>query len=469
MNDEAVTVLGARRWLNGEWPYRDWHTRFSPGSYALAAAFFLFTGVNQAGTRSLMLLLISLQGLVLFELSRGLPGKLRYLPWLLWSLIGIQEFPIFNYHWVSVLAFSLLTLAARYWLERGTSRSAAGVGGCLALCGWILQSEGLAGTLLVALAAWRGGRQKGVVVASTLLCSVLLWCPFLLQGSQVWQNNGAEMSLLLRFNFNPYGPSHLLPPFLGAWQSSPGGDPLGWAHAWALALVYAFKYGGFYLILAIHLWRQRGAPSAEQVLGWACLALALANANRQTLEYQSFLCPIWFVIAVSVLRRAVWPVLALVLLHWTLNLAVESRDRRFAITTPSGVYWTSEEWEAQAYNKLGQWIRGLVVPGQEAACLPYQCCLYTLWNLPNPLAEPVLIPLSYPLASFEQAHQRMLHRKTRWLIYTPLSPEGIASTYRVPAAQFAEAQQAAHQVLVADFHLRESLGGMELWELRARK
>lgn len=68
MEDEAVTVLGADRLLQGEWPYLDWDTRHTPGSYFLCAGWFLVVGTSMFSVRMLMVFVAALLGLLQYRL-----------------------------------------------------------------------------------------------------------------------------------------------------------------------------------------------------------------------------------------------------------------------------------------------------------------------------------------------------------------------------------------------------------------
>lgn len=462
INDEAVTVHGAQRWLVGEWPYWHWITRQTPGCYALTALFFAFFGDSQPATRALMLILASLQGLVIFHLSRPLSGWRRFAPWLLWCWLGLIDFPILGYHWMSVLNFTVVVAFCQSWVAR-QPRAAAGLGLALASGVFFLQSEGLAGLVLTGF-CWLRWRPPGLgrLAAWLVGSSLLLWMPFLPVLPVIVKASVLDMKPHLLFNRHPYAWADLIPMIQGARASSAAGDPLGFCYIHLKVFVYCFKYGLLYVVLALSLWRQRKMRSADEAIlavGVACLVAV--NLNRQTLEYGSYLLPIWFILSVRLAGRGTALVLGLCGLFWLLNLAVWWRDCRTPIATPAGVYWTEESWAGRAYGRLGEWA-ALVTPAQAALCLPFQPCLYTLWHLKNPSPETNLIPISRARSAFEETARLLDQQEVPWIIYTPMTPHDC----NADPVEFQKAAEEMLAILTTHYELRDEFGGMKLFQRR---
>lgn len=462
INDEGVTVYGAQRWLQGQWPYSHFETRHTPGSYALTAAFFAIFGDSQMATRLLMLLLAGLQGLLVFHLSSGLKGSLRYAPWACWTAIGLLDFPVLGYHWMAILFYTALAAAARGWLlYPQQSWWPRLCGTLLALSGYFLQSEGLAAVLLVGLVwvCWRpaGILQVGLGAATT---SAVLWLPFLPVWHRVLQDSVLDVHSYIRFNRHPYSFEDLYPLWQGAKASSWSGDAVGTGFAWTRLLVYTLKYGLYYPVLAAGLllsWRRNDRDA--QLIALATVALTLANLNRQTLEYLAFLQPLWFIVLFRVAGAFAPVLLSLLVVYWGGYLGLWWRDCRFAIPTPAGTYYTENPSQAAAYNKVGEWIRQHLQPGDRALCYPFQPALYALWKLRSPLPQSFLVPLSTPPATLQQAVDQARRQNNAWVIYLPMNPLDC----NVPVLDYQQQERHWLLQLTRDLQLLEDFHGIQLY------
>lgn len=460
LHDEAYVVLGVQRWLQGEWPFSDWLTHIAPGSYCLALPWMALFGTDQWGTRSLMGVLAALQGLVVWELARPLQPWARGLAWLCWATLGMMEIPILNYHWFSLFFFSLAALAAREWVA-GTRRADLALGLGVALSGWSLQSEGLAGLFLIA-GCWLGFRPPGLarVLASLVVSSLVLWGPFLPHAGEVLEQNVLFMRGHQSWNRFHYSWAELGPSLEGARQSSLAADPAGASYAWLLVLVRAFKYCGLAPLLglaALRLWR---SPQREvSCLLVATLALGLANFNRQTLHYSAYLLPLAFPLMLWEIshwpgfRKMRWAGLATLLSFCLLDGYLWQRDNVFPIETPSGRYWTWDRGQQQGYALIDSWLAQPRRENQEVLCFPYEGALYSLWHLRNPLAEPVLVPLECDLRTAQEAAQRIDQRKVPWILFVPLNGEVLAREHDIDPAHYEALQQEFYRVLTAHYEV----------------
>ena len=475
MNDEAYVVLGAQRWLGGQWPYRDWLTHLTPGSYSLTVPWFWIWGDGQWGTRSLMGLLAALQGLVTWELARPLKWTDRMLAWLCWAVLGLLEIPILNYHWFSLLWYSLAVVSARWWVE-GRKHAAACFGAAVALAGWCLQSEGLAGCLLVA-AVWLRWRPAGLprTLGALLATSVLLWLPFFPWLGQVLEQNvlfmrGHLSSASFAYNWSELAPS-LEAARLSSWQA----DPCGSGYAWLLFWWRALKYGALPLIVVMGCWRaRRPEHRSQQVLLLGLLVLALANRNRQTLHYCGYLLPVAFPCLVWELshwpgyRRWRWLLVGSLLSFWGLQGWLYARDNRWAVETPAGTYWSDDPNQRLGHQLLGNWLEQIRAKGQEVVCWPYSPSLYTLWRMPNPLPEPVLYPTEVGLPEAERAAQILQARRVAWMIFIPVDGATAARERDLKADDFNTLQQQFYQVLAHDYDLVQQVSILHLLHRRGQ-
>jgi hypothetical protein len=463
MDDEAVTVLGATRILAGELPYRDWETRHTPGSYFVAALYFLVGGSGPLGTRSLMGLISSLSGLVIQRCAdRVGRGAVRYLPWVLWTCGGIYEKRHLNYHWFGTLS-TLLTL---YWLLRWVDdrspRSALVAGGSAALSSWFLQSNGLSSLLMVVLVGARL-RAPGMlrVGAAYLVTQVLLWIPWLAYASQVWQNHFSVLERHMQFNRQAYSwafLSELAGSFRGIDLSQ---NLVHGLAAWSNFAHLAMQYGLFYVVVVLALvvaeWRR---DRGQIAVTYACLAWALTTGYCQAPNYLSYACPA-FQIALPCLlgpsfrgRQAVivgWAgleVLGWFFRAWSISLAY-----RYPVETRVGTYWSPEPSEAMQWNQLHGWIAEHCPAGSKVLAYPYFTRVYTLEKLANPIPSPILVPWLFSDPEFGHCAQVLEREKIAYILYRPLSIESIQSTYpSVPIEEFRQDYVRQSNRLLATYH-----------------
>ena len=475
LQDEAYVVLGVRALLRAEFPYRDWYSYLSPGSYFQALPWMALVGTNQFGTRSLMALLAAAQGIAIWELAAPLKRGWRWFAWLLWSCLGLMEIPILNYHWFSNFWFTLATLAACSWVT-GKERSGWLVGASVALAGWTLQSEGLAGVLLLIGCGllFRPPAQLRAWLA-LLGTSLVLWAPCLPWLPQIWQQSVLALRAHQKWASFHYTWQELTPSWEAARASLPGADLAGWSYAWLLFGMRALKYGALPALILLGIlqaWRSRNRHF--QVLCLATVILAMANANRQTVHYFSYLLvlafPLW-AFQLSSLRWGKWPrnaLMGLTLVFWALNAYLWQRDFRLPIPTAAGVYWSDSSYQQKLYSILGRWCQICSQDPRGALCQEYQPHLYSLWNLRVPIQEITLVPLQADPAAVERAARRLDELETPWMIYVPIHPAAIAEEHsQVSGEQYARAQQEVYQVLTQRYEVVERIDILQL--LRRRK
>lgn len=108
--DEGITVYGAVRVLNGDIPYRDFWTIYSPGQfYALAGLFKLF-GTSIIVERVWDTLLRALISLTIFLVAERLSSRLYAIfPWIITTL-WMQYYVVHGYSVFPALLFNLLSV-----------------------------------------------------------------------------------------------------------------------------------------------------------------------------------------------------------------------------------------------------------------------------------------------------------------------------------------------------------------------
>lgn len=474
LQDEAYVVLGARRMLEGELPYRDWFSYLSPGSYCVSVPWMALLGSGQLGTRSLMVLISALQGLVVWQLTAPLSRAWRALAWLLWATLGIMEIPILNYHWFSLLWYSLATLAARSWVG-GSQRAAVATGVLVALAGWTLQSEGLAGVLLLVV-TWAVFRPPGLLRAllGLLIASLVLWGPFLPWLPQIWQQSVLSLADHLDWAHFPYSWSELTPTWEAARASSPVADPLGFSYAWLLFALRTLKYGAVPLLVLASLaqgWRTKNRDLQRLVL--SLVVLGWANRNRQTLHYLGYLLPLAFPLLVHLLAslpKGRWlrdGLAVLTLLFALLGGLLWLRDCRVPIDTPSGRYWSTEPYQQKLYSILGRWATRCAQDPGGALCLMYQPSLYQLWYVRNPIGPMALVPYQTRPETVREVARQLDAQATPWILFVPLPPEAIAFEHpRVDAREFDRLQHEFYQILTEHYQVVENADVLQLLHRR---
>lgn len=448
MPDEAISLLGAQRWLDGEAPYRDWDSKMPPGSYVLTLLWCGVCGFSSPSPRIFASLISACTSIAIHRSAERLipdGGWRKFLPWTLWSAAGLLEFPILNYHWMATCAVAWSLYHALVWICDQSSRAAGWMGLCTALAGWILQSEGLAALGIVLVLSLRFRRLPPRAFWLALIgASLVLWIPVFLY----WRDALPQIFGLgphLSYNRNPYSWRNLN-VFLSHYRGMTSADGwltllTAWSHCWANLL----RYGAFPLVLVagiIGFERSRDTPA--RVVGWAVLAWFLALSNRLTVLYFSFLGPGWVLLFSAFLRllpggRA-WMLLVAVVevAGWATRAVWRQGAFTQPIQTRRGTYYSLNANQAAGYAQISAWLQPLA-PGTQVLALPYGSDLYVLFKLRNPIPEPVLVPLLYPPERFARARAILEQKRTEWILVSGLDTAGIAEEY--PAASAAELQR----------------------------
>ena len=471
MDDEAVTVLGATRILRGEWPYYHWDTRHTPGSYLLSALYFSVFGSDRLATRSLMALVASLTGLLIYATSRRcLPGRYAWLPWLMWCCGGLAAFPILSYHWWG----TLFTLSTLYFLVRWRTEPgiAPFAGGAAALALWTLQSDGLA-SLLMILLVWLRFRPRGLtrLLGAGVLASLILWLPFLPALQQVAQQNLLAMTRHLTYNHYPYRWNPWLD--LGRTALSPGLPLLPRCAMFSNFWLQAQTYGFYYLTLLVSLvaFERTRRPNLA-VVSWCMLAWAAAAGNRQTVAYLAFSCPAVFLCQVGLL--SLLPRLTWLAVGWGAVEVVGMVARglflenywTYVVSTRMGIYRTNREDQAQAVGQIQRWCDHYLAPGTTVLAYPYFASLYTTEDLRNPLRVPVLSPYFFSQSDLQLAFETLTQKKVEYVVYLALSPAAMQESCGIPQEEYQQRAEQERDFLLSDYELLEGGGSLRLYQRR---
>lgn len=461
MNDEAVCLLGSSRWAAGQWPYRDWVSHITPGGYCVTGVWTLLFGLASPAPRILASLISALTSLFIqLTADRCLaPGKLRYLPWLLWTTAGMLEFPILNYHWMATCAVSYSLYWAVRWVEEDRRSWALGLGSGLALAGWFLQSEGLVVGLLSLIVIIRFRRRQWPWwLASGLLTTALLWLPVVpVLGPAIQQ----VLDVSGHMGFSRYRYSWgALRNFLQHYQGLSLND--GWLAFTSAAShigLNLFRYGSFpLLLLGSLIWFEVKKERHGQILAWALVAWSLGLANRMTIQYLNFLTPGWALLLAKVIEvvpaSRVWLVglSSLSILGWGSRWLFRWEYFRYPIATRSGIYYTLDPNEAQGYAALGQWLSA-VPPGTPVLAFPNAPSLYVLYQLRNAIPDAILVPLAYPEESFVRCRRILDEKRVPWVIYVGPNSAEIATEFEVTPLQVEESWEAARLRMTQGYRL----------------
>ena len=445
IQDECYGVLGAQRLLQGEWPYRDWTCHHTPGHYLLSALWFGVLGIDKLTIRALMAVTASLQGLVVYGISRRtLKGPIVYLPWILWTCGGISQQGTLSYHWTASLFTSMTVLLCIIWSQSGSRKAALAAGGAAALTTWTLQSEGLATILMLGLV---GGRLKlakqRYAWLSFGLTSLVLWAPFLGSATAIYQQAiGQALSVAGANRF-----SYSWRPLLRAWpelkQIPLLQQPLVATAAWSLFFHNVIRYGLFHPIYLLGLAvAERKRDRSAQALAWCGLAWMLVSFSRASFSYLAYLSPLTYCLAAylaSRLPRAVWfagvwagaEVIGFLARGW-----VWQQASTLPIPTRIGTYWTENPAVQSNQRQIFQWCQVYLPPGSRALGYPYLPSLYVLFQLRNAIPEPILNPLLYPDPVIEAANRRLADPPLEFVLVQRLNPEEMASEFATTARSY---------------------------------
>jgi hypothetical protein len=472
IQDECYGVFGAQRLLQGQWPYLNWTCHHTPGHYLLSALWFGLVGIDKFTIRALMAITASLQGLVIFGLAgRVLKGPLVYLPWVLWSCGGISQSSVLSYHWTASLFASFTALLCIRWVESGSARSAATAGAAAALTAWTLQSEGLATLLMLGVITlrFRPGRY-GFVALGFGLGSLVLWLPFLTNLSTVYYQAITQALSVAGTNRFPYSWSPLLQGWSQLVQVPLLSQPVTGLAAWSLFLHNVLRYGCFHLIYLLALIvseRKRERPA--QTLAWCGLCWMLVSFSRASFSYLAYLSPLTYCLAsylVSRLPRATWLACLWSLLEVSGFFArslVWQQAQVYPIPTRIGTYWTENQGVQLSQQQIYQWCQGFLPPGSQALGYPYCPSLYVLFQLRNPLSEPILNPLLYPDSTIEEASRQLASAGVTYVLVQRLNPEEMANEFSTTVELFQARSTRQEAIVLRGYRLIQGDPGLGLY------
>lgn len=469
-DDEAVVVVGSQRILAGEKIYRDWDTHLSPGSFLLGALWFGVWGFQAPSTRLAFACVYGLTAVIIDLASQKLfTGRWQWLPIFLWGTCGIIEFPVLSYHWLAS-GMAVCTLwRGILWVQQPSRGNAIWVGATVAGAGWLLQSEGLVGVLMVILWTLRFRLRSVVwVVLGCLLSSILLWLPVYAEWPLIFRQNVA-LGQHLRFNHKPYSLANLT-FFLSHYEGlSLSQGVVAFGAGASHVFINILRYAGFPLLLLWAAWaceRRRdrlGAALVYGMLGWC-----LGTANRQTLLYVSFLNPGWVLLITLGLRylpgAGRWATILVCLecAGWTTRFALRQQMYIYPLSTRTGVYYLASSQSAQGLTTIYSWLNE-IPPGSDILAFPYALSVYSLDNFRNPTRRQTLIPYLDPEAAFASAQSSLNEKKVEWILYIAPDAAEIEGDTDIPAILTEQGWEKARRQLTQGYRLHRGMAGAGLY------
>ncbi len=481
MDDEALMVWSSQQFLEGKRPYLDWNSRATTLSYALNAAYFYLFGCGQLATRSLMGVISSLTGLVILACSRRLVGDdwRAYLPWLLWTAIGIYEKPALNYHWHGCLFTCLTLLALQCWIARPPQKEDGWrsfgpplvAGSAAALAFWCLQSNGLSACLMVAL-VWIRLRPRGLsaLLIAYFSTQLLLWLPWLPHFSQAWSQHFGILGRHTLFNRQPYSLQHLSDLATSYAQIPAGTLPVHWLAAWSHFSDLVLRYGLFFVVIGLALVKaERSKEARWLVVAYSGLAWTLTLGYCLTPSYLSYASPIVYLLAPALLGSRLPKLMKLWALWVVLGWLVRAFSMQAAFIYPvnfrTGQYKCADQQQAASLTELHGWLQSNCPEQSSALAFPYFPSLYTLWNIHNPTPEPILLPWLWEESCFQSARQKLEQAGFPYIIVRKISLPAVLDEYSsVPRQEFMDTYQIEWNRLSEGYGLVWENASYQVWK-----
>lgn len=475
LHDEGVVALGAERILNGEIPYRDWDSRFPPGSYVITAFSFLIFGVNLYGLRIVMLLTGAALGALTYLLARHLvPEQWARLSTTLVLIGVVSQISILSYHLVAIIFFLAGILGLCEWSQSHRRAHLVSTGAALAGACFTLQTEAAAllGTCILVLAFYRKKlSQKDLLLflGAWLGISLLIWSWVLVLSSpyDVWRDNVLNaLGLTRHFNNSPFNLTNLSEHWWGfaqQWQSAPlTASVLLWAtQTVTYLMVWSLEYALFFplLLVLIGVVLKKGKETAPPVL--ICLTglllFTFISRHRLDLLYLKYLTPLWYILSVWLIHRFVpwrkWVggALAVLFALYYGFLVRDSLTYTYPIHTTRGTLYTNSQAQAESTNYELALLSSVLKPGQQTLFYPYACAFYFWGQYRNAIRPPVLVPSLYSQGQFQEAREALEQLNIPTIVHFPLDEQVFEDYPKLDRALFLQEYKLRFEMLFADF------------------
>ncbi|HEY2775826.1 MAG TPA: glycosyltransferase family 39 protein [Candidatus Binatia bacterium] len=158
LEDEGTLLFWFSRVADGQRPYVDFHTGYTPGFFAFGSTVFALFGASATSLRGVLALINATTAAGLAEITRRVAGErfawIAPLIWLLFVPVYPGEFAAFNVPyptWPVTLAWVVLALAMLSWVERRRASTLVVAGAAAAAMMWFRPNSG---AFALAAATW---------------------------------------------------------------------------------------------------------------------------------------------------------------------------------------------------------------------------------------------------------------------------------------------------------------------------
>jgi hypothetical protein len=315
IGDEAISLEGARRVLQGDIPGRDFVEVVGPGAFWWPALAFKTFGSSIVTAHALLWLTGIVLGVLAFHLARRIGGSASFCAVLL-TAVSIPIWPGYCYHWDSNF-FALLAFAALVEWQRKRFTCILAVCGLLcAAATLIMQQKGcllLCAALLSAVLIDRWSWRRSLLnllapYLTVLVCALTFYALHGAIRNLLWANFIWPSQRYLGIASTPYGYY-----FGKLWEETVHriqvgfSVPLAQAIASFMMLPLAIVVGlPFILLVSVLIVRKR-AFMPKLVPFWLCgAALWISEMQRPDIAHLMWGAPILIVLLSSLLRQSRW-------------------------------------------------------------------------------------------------------------------------------------------------------------------
>ncbi|HUX09359.1 MAG TPA: hypothetical protein VMW51_01875 [Terriglobia bacterium] len=174
--DQVTLLFDARRMFDGQMIYRDFFQFTLPATQLVYFSLFKIFGVRTWIPNAMLIVLgVSTMGLMILISRKVLPGRVAYLPALLFLVVPFRSQFDATHHWYSTLA---VMGALALLMEARTPARLAGAGALMGLSTCFTQTRGLPAAAAVALFLVWEARRNGTGLRKFWKSQFQLWWPF---------------------------------------------------------------------------------------------------------------------------------------------------------------------------------------------------------------------------------------------------------------------------------------------------
>jgi hypothetical protein len=444
--DEGIAFQGAVRILNGELPYHDFFSFYTPGCYFLYAALFKIFGTSIEVARFLLLIYGALFSAVSYLLARRVTGRIAAV-WVA-ALVALMSLPsrFQNLHSWDSTATSLLTIyAAVLAFERRSNRWALICGLFAGATLMIDQARGggvlLGLTIATYLVIWRPAspERRSVVLAMVAGCGIPITATiayFAAHGALFEMFTGwlwpvRHYTAVNRMPFGFIYWSHAIPDV----YASLGGT----ARAVFVLIIGGMMVGSVLPLLvmalttqqAINVVRRRAEPSPLQVLTLTVGLITLGTfvaiwiTGRRDFMRVTYIAPLFMPLLPLLLDKRFVELPSLAKLRHLLAAGLigvmflySLFMMSFALSAKNVIH--SRRGEVRVDNPPDEviaYVQGHTTTGERVMVYPYASLYLFLTGTMSPTRFDFLQPGMHPASDFEIARQQLERDRTKVVVF----------------------------------------------------